>query len=109
MNLKETELHSYDFSDGFGILSTFEMVGSGKKLDWNGLKEFADTYKDDLLYIDAGMAEDWSATAGTVWDRNEGLIEDNHVWTSSRWATPAIHVYYMDGTDNIYELYVEGM
>ena len=109
VSLKETELHSYSFSDGFTLLSKFEQVGDGKSMDWNGLRSFVEAHKDELLYIDAGMAEDWSATYNTVWDRGKGFIEDHHAWTSSRWATPAIQVFYMDNTDKVFELYVEGM
>ena len=108
-NLKETTLHSYSFGEGFSLLGSKSMVGNGKSLDWNGVKSFIEENKDLITSVHGGLSEDWSCTCDEIWNIEEGFIEDNNVWSSSRWATPAIEVEYKDGTTKVYEMYVDGM
>jgi len=107
--LNETTLGSYSFAEGFMLGGTMQKIGEGKKLDWDGVKQFIEENKEDILNVSGGLSEDWSWTADVIWNKEDGFIEDNDVWNSSTWATPAIEVYYKNGTTKVFEMYLEGM
>lgn len=62
--------------------------------DWDKAKEICDQHNGCV--IDAGMDEDWSWTAATIYDGEKRVKGDP--WLSSYWAMPVCRVELNDGS-----------
>jgi hypothetical protein len=99
-HMKETSLGYMGFTEGMIIGQTMpSYVGGMRQIDWDKLKEFIETNKNELSSVEAGLAEDWEYTSGEVWNSKDGYIKkaDTYVYGASKWATPSVHVTFKDG------------
>ncbi|MDV0430094.1 hypothetical protein RXV91_04240 [Lactiplantibacillus sp. DA1] len=73
------------------------------QLDWQKLACLIEDNHDVIAQVEAGLAEDWLNTHGTIWDSTQGYhrypndqreFDDTVFWAASTWATPAIVVTF---------------
>jgi len=67
-------------------------------LDLETAKEFIESWKEDLLAVEAGIMEDLSLSGATIW--REGEYQDYGLYAAqdqSEWATPIIKAHWKDG------------
>lgn len=66
------------------------------QLDWKKLACLIDDNQDVMTQVEAGLAEDWLNTHGTIWDNVQGYhrypndrreFDDTVFWAASTWAT----------------------
>jgi hypothetical protein len=107
--MKKIELGYMGFAEGIFASPGVSPEGF-KQVDWDKVKDFIETNKQQLDWVEVGLAEDWGHTSGTVWDEEEGYIprDETTVYASSRWATPSVYAEYKDGTDETFECWIEG-
>ncbi|MFC6163805.1 hypothetical protein ACFP3T_03850 [Lactiplantibacillus dongliensis] len=74
-----------------------------RQLDWAKLSALIRDNQDVIAVVQAGLAEDWLNTHGTIWDDQRGYyrhpndnrdFDDTVFWAASTWATPAILVTF---------------
>lgn len=73
------------------------------QLDWDQLAVLIRDNQDVMAVVQAGLAEDWLNTQGTIWDEEVGYHrypndnrepDDTVFGAASTWATPAILVTF---------------
>ncbi|MFB9769466.1 hypothetical protein [Lactiplantibacillus modestisalitolerans] len=76
-----------------------------RQLDWAKLARLIADNADVMMQVEAGLAEDWLNTHGTIWDDQHGYhrypndnrdFDDTVFWGASTWATPSIVVTFHD-------------
>lgn len=79
-----------------------------RQVDWERLKEII-LNDPSIVLVNAGLAEDWVATSGTVFLDGEFIQqEDTYVHAASHWATPAVKIMHSDGRTDVFECWIEG-
>lgn len=66
----------------------------GRQIDWKHAAELCEKYKGHC--VRAGLLEDWSDTAGDIFD-GEKRIFDSWVFAASEWGTPVVMVEMDEG------------
>jgi hypothetical protein len=80
-----------------------------KTLDEAKARRLINTFADLISTVDAGLVEDWSPTAATIWSHDqpeEFTFED--AYTRSTWATPVLHVSLKDSEKEFWIACFEG-
>ena len=89
-----------------------------RELDWHKLAALIRDNGDVVTQIDAGLAEDWLNTHGTIWNEHGGYRRypnDNRefdgavFWAASTWATPAILVTFHNESTRAFSCYRAGI
>lgn len=109
--MENIEKGHYGFAEGMLLGSAMCANSKGsKQVDWDKVKEFVESNKENLESVTVGLAEDWSYTSGEVWNSKEGYIpkENTYVYASSKWATPAMDVEYKSGASETLEVWING-
>lgn len=110
MELKTIKLEHKDFIAGFFPRS--QPIKESRTLDWEKLREFIETFaaEDQIVSINAGLAEDWTYTNDLVWANGKYIdpIDVSSFFGQSVWATPSILVEYSDGSKKAYECWKYG-
>ena len=87
------------------------------QLDWEKLAALIRDNGDVMAVVQAGLAEDWLNTQGTIWDEEWGYHrypndnrepDDTVFWAASTWATPAILVTFHNELTRAFACYREG-
>ncbi|AVK63174.1 hypothetical protein C5Z26_03105 [Lactobacillus sp. CBA3606] len=87
------------------------------QLDWQRLAALIRDNHDVMAVVQAGLAEDWLNTHGTIWDEQQGYyrypndnrdFDDTVFWVASTWATPAILVTFHHESDQAFACYKNG-
>lgn len=74
------------------------------QLDWHKLAALIQDNQSVMAVVQAGLAEDWLNTQGTIWDEQMGYYrypndnrepDDTVFWAASTWATPAGHIGHL--------------
>lgn len=87
------------------------------QLDWQKLSSLIADNQDVMMQEDAGLAEDWLNTHGTIWDNVQGYhrypndnraFDDTVFWAASTWATPAIVVTFHNEISRAFSCYRVG-
>ncbi|CAM3049960.1 hypothetical protein [Lactiplantibacillus plajomi] len=88
-----------------------------RQLDWPKMAALIRDNADVILQVEAGLAEDWLNTHGTIWDDQVGYhrypndnreFDDTVFWAASTWATPAILVTFHNETTQAFSCYRRG-
>lgn len=86
-------------------------------LDWAKLASLIRDNADVITQVQAGLAEDWLNTHGTIWDQRVGYyrypndnreFDDTVFWGASTWATPAILVTFPNELTKAFACYKKG-
>lgn len=87
------------------------------QLDWERLAWLIHDNQDVIAMVQAGLAEDWLNTHGTIWDDKWGYyrypndyreFDDTVFWAASTWATPAILVTFHNELAKSFACYKHG-
>ncbi|ASG81090.1 hypothetical protein [Lactiplantibacillus pentosus] len=87
------------------------------QLDWDKLARLIRDNQDVMAQVEAGLAEDWLNTHGTIWDSTTGYhrypndnreFDDTVFWAASTWATPAIVVTFHNEISQAFSCYRVG-
>lgn len=74
-----------------------------KEYDFKKAKQLIEEKKNEIESASLGMAGDWSWTAETVWEKEEGFVIDLDTVeviagiSGSDWATPTLEMELTDG------------
>ena len=88
-----------------------------RQLDWQKLAVLIQDNQDVMTQVEAGLAEDWLNTHGTIWDNCHGYhrypndnreFDDTVFWAASTWATPAIVVTFHNEISRAFSCYRAG-
>lgn len=63
-----------------------------KVFDWEQAARLIAEHPTEI--VDAGLAEDWTYTSGTIWNNGNTPAKGEHIqlYLASTWATPAIEI-----------------
>lgn len=87
------------------------------QLDWHKLAALIQDNQSVMAVVQAGLAEDWLNTQGTIWDEQIGYYrypndnrepDDTVFWAASTWATPAILVTFHNELTQAFACYCQG-
>jgi len=88
-----------------------------RQLDWAKLAALIRDNQDVIAVVQAGLAEDWLNTHGTIWTDSVGYyrypndnrdFDDTVFWAASTWATPAILVTFHNELTRAFACYKKG-
>ncbi|WP_367296022.1 hypothetical protein [Levilactobacillus yonginensis] len=88
-----------------------------RQLDWEKIAALIRDNHDVMAVVQAGLAEDWLNTQGTIWDEQWGYYrypndprepDDTVFWAASTWATPAILVTFHNELTKAFACYKIG-
>ena len=88
-----------------------------RQLDWPRVAALIRDNADVISQLEAGLAEDWLNTHGTIWDDQLGYHRypnDNRefdgavFWAASTWATPAILVTFHNESTQAFSCFAAG-
>jgi hypothetical protein len=101
-----TEL-SASFTDGFTIRDS-KVIGERKSVD----EKLAELIINDLILkgrkverAECGLLTDWDCTGFTVFKDNHFCYSVGSGYDNSDWATPALIVFFTDGTNEMYHCF----
>lgn len=83
-----------------------------KNYDFAKAKQLIEANKDEIKTASLGMHEDWFWTADTVFENGNYTVnlEAEKILIGgiggSSWATPALNIEYLDGTERMIPCYV---
>lgn len=107
--MKTIKQKSMSFSAGF-FGAPYENPEGSRQVDWNKAKQFIEENKERLEDVEVGLAEDWDCTYSELWTKENGYKNAGYLqfYGASTWATPAITVTYLDGTEETFECWEYG-
>lgn len=109
--MKEIKLGTRPFIDYEHMNTPVYKRKEFKTIDWKKSKKIIEKEKDKIDYVRAGLTEDWGYTVGTIFMDGKYVEEDENEFEtpcySSFWATPGIKINYKDGTEKVYECFIE--
>lgn len=82
-----------------------------KIYDYDGIKNFIEKNRENIVSVEAGMYEDWFCTAMAIFENDHFLInleEKPEIAgiNGSQWATPTISVEFKDGSKKMIAAFV---
>lgn len=95
----EYQLTVFKNVEKFSDIPKFKKNSNSKVLDMNKVVFFVNENRSTILTVCAGIAEDWRSTQGGIYFCDYGFMPHwsfgNRV--ASKWGTPAISVFFIDG------------